>query len=69
MAVRSPMTKRETSAEKQKLAEAMSPASNTKAKAEVKVKAMAKAAKVLAGVLLIKEVLDSNEDSDKSQKR
>ena len=69
MAVRSPMTKRETSAENNWLSEATLPDANAKAKAKVKVKAKAKPAKVPAGVLLITQVLDSFEDFDKSQKR
>ena len=69
MAVRSPMTKRETSTETNKFSEATLPAAKAKAKAKVKVKAKAKPAKVPAGVLLIKEVLDSREESDTSQKR
>ena len=52
MAVRSPLTKRETSIEKKKHYDASTPAPKAKAKAKAKVKAKAKAAKVPAGVLL-----------------
>ena len=69
MVVRSPMTKRETSVEKKKLSEALTPAPKAKAKAKVKVKAKAKAAKVPAGVLRTKDVLDKKENSDKDQQR
>ena len=69
MAVRAPMTKRETSAEKKRLSEALLPAAKAKAKAKANVKAEAKATKVKAGVLLTKEVSDYEGGSDKSQSR
>ena len=59
MAVRSPLTKREASIEQTKHSDASTPAPKAKAKAKVKVKAKAKAAKVPAGVLLTKDVLDT----------
>ena len=69
MAVRSPLTKRETSIEKQNHSDASTPAPKAKATAKVKVKDKAKAAKVLAGVLLTKDVKNKDEDSDKAQQR
>ena len=69
MAVRSPLTKRETSIEKNKHSGASTPAPKAKAKAKVKVKAKAKAAKVPAGVFLTKDMTNKNEDSDNVQQR
>ena len=65
MALRSPLSKSETSLEKKKVAEASSPTLKPKAKAKVKVKAKAKStAKVPGTVLLIKQ---SDEASDATQ--
>ena len=65
MALRSPFSKRETSLEKKKVAEASSPTPKPKAKAKVKVKAKAKStAKVPGTVLLLKK---SDEASDATQ--
>ena len=55
MALRSPLSKRETSVEKKKLADASQPSHKPKAKAKVKVKAKAKAAKVPGTVLLLQK--------------
>ena len=56
MAVRSPLSKKETSVERKKFAEASQPSPKPKAKAKVKVKAKAKsAAKVPGTVLLFKQ--------------
>ena len=69
MAVRSQLTKRETSIENKKHSAAINPAPKAKAKAKVKVKAKAKAAKVPAGVLLTKDVKNKDEDSEQVQQR
>ena len=69
MAVRAPLTKRETSAEKKTSSEALLPAAKAKAKAKAKIKAKAKATKTEAGVLLTKEVSDDDGGSDTSQTR
>ena len=66
MAVRSPLTKRETSIENKQYSDALTPAPEAKAKAKVKVKAKAKAAKVPAGVLFTKDVKNTDEDFDKA---
>ena len=56
--MRSPLSKRETSAEKKKISEASPPTPRPKAKAKVKVKAKAKStAKVPGTVLLFKKDL------------
>ena len=56
MALRSPLSKRETSAEKKKISEASPPTPRPKAKAKVKVKAKARStAKVPGTVLLFKK--------------
>ena len=68
MASRSPLSKRETSVEKKKLADASQPSPKPKAKAKVKVKAKAKAAKVPGTVLLLKKTVDKAEDPDAIQK-
>ena len=67
MAVRAPVTKLETSAEKKKSSEALLPAAKAKARAKAKIKAKAKATKAKVGVLLTKEVSDDERGSDKSQ--
>ena len=65
MAVRSPLSKKETSVERKKLAEASQPSPKPKAKAKVKVKAKAKsAAKVPGTVLLFKRTGDKEEVPD-----
>ena len=69
MAVRSPLTKRDTAIEKKKHSDASTPAPTAKATAKVKVEAKAKAAKVPARVLLTKEVLNEHENSVKDQQR
>ena len=61
MAVRSPLSKRETSVEKKKLAEVSQPSPKPKAKTKVKVKAKAKAAKVPGTVLLLNKTNDEEE--------
>ena len=69
MAVRSPLTKQETSIENNKHSDASTLAPKAKAKAKVKVKAKAKAAKVPVLVLVTKDVLDKHENSDKDEQR
>ena len=69
MALRSPLSKRETFIEKKKHADASHPTPKAKPKAKVKVKAKAKAAKVPASVLLIKEMYKEQRDSDGTQQR
>ena len=65
MALRSPLSKRETSAEKKKISEASPPTPRQKAKAKVKVKAKAKAtAKVTGTVLLLKKNEETIEAPD-----
>ena len=68
MALRSPLSKHETSVEKKKLADASQPSPKPKAKATVKVKAKAKAAKVPGTVLLLKKTDEQEEDPDAIQK-
>ena len=68
MALRSLLSKRATSVEKKKLADASQPSLKAKAKAKVKVKAKAKAAKVPGTVLLLKKTDDEEEDPDAIQK-
>ena len=68
MALRSPLSRRETSVEKSKLADASQPSFKANAKAKVKVKASAKAAKVPGTVLLLKKTDDAEEDPDAIQK-
>ena len=60
MALRSPLSKRETFIEKKKRADALHPTPKAKPKAKVQVKAKAKAAKVPASVILTKEQRDSD---------
>ena len=67
MALRSPLSKRETSVEKKKLADASQPSPKPNAKAKVKLKAKAKAAKVPGTVLLLKKIDDEEEDPDAIQ--
>ena len=62
MALRSPLSKRETSVEKKKLADASQPSLKAKAKAKVNVKAKAKAAKVPGTVLLLKKTDEEEEE-------
>ena len=64
MALRSPLSKRETFIEKKKHADALHPTPKAKPKAKVKVKAKAKAAKVSASVFLIKDMNKEQGDSD-----
>ena len=65
MALRSPLSNRETSVEKKKIAEASPPTPKPKANAKLKVKAKAKStAKVPGTVLLFKR---SDEASDANQ--
>ena len=64
MAVRSPLSKRETSVEKKNLADALQPSLKAKAKAKVKVKAKAKAAKVPGTVLLLKKTDEEEEEEE-----
>ena len=68
MALRSPLSKSETSFEKKKLADASQPSPKPKAKATVKVKAKAKAAKVPGTVLLLKKIYEEEEEPDAIQK-
>ena len=68
MALRSPLSKRETCVEKKKLADASQPSVKAKATAKVKVKAKAKAAKVPGTVLLLKKNDDEGEDPDAIQR-
>ena len=58
MALRYPLSKRETSVEKKKLADASQPSLKAKVKAKVKVKAQAEAAKVPGTVLLFKKTYE-----------
>ena len=68
MAVRSPLSKKETSVERKKFAEASQPSPKPKAKAKVKVKAKAKStAKVPGTVLLLRKTEDKGEASDAIQ--
>ena len=68
MALRSPLSKRETYLEKKKVAEASSPTPKPKAKAKVKVKAKAKStAKVPGTVLLLKKSDETQDASDATQ--
>ena len=67
MAVRAPLTKRETPAEKKKSSEALLPNAKAKAKAKAKIKAKAKSTKAKAGVPPTKEVSDDEGGSDRSQ--
>ena len=60
MALRSPLSKRETVIEKKKLADASQPTPKAKPKATVKVKAKANAAKVPASGILTNEHCDSD---------
>ena len=53
MAVRSLLSKKETSVERKKLAEASQPSQKPKAKAKVKVKAKAKSAAKVPGTVLL----------------
>ena len=65
MAVRSPLSKKETSVERKKHAEASRPSPKLKAKAKVKVKAKAKStAKVPGIVLLLKKNDEAPEAPD-----
>ena len=65
MALRSPLSKRETSAEKKKISEASPPIPRPTAKAKVKVKAKAKStAKVPGTVLLLKKNDETQEAPD-----
>ena len=67
MALRSPLSKRETFIEKKKHADASHPTHKAKPKATLKVKAKAKAAKVPASVFLTKEMNKEQGDSDGTQ--
>ena len=68
MALRSPLSKRKSSLEKNKVSEASSPTPKPKAKAKVKVKAKAKStAKVPGTVLLLKKIDETQEASDATQ--
>ena len=68
MAPRSLLSKKETSVERKKIAEASQPSPKPKAKAKVKVKATAKsAAKVPGTVLLLKKTEDIEEVPDAIQ--
>ena len=68
MALRSPLSKRETSFKKKKIAEASPPTPKPKAKAKVNVKAKAKStAKVPGTVLLLKKIDETHEASDAIQ--
>ena len=69
MALRSPLSKRETFFEKMKHADALRPTPKAKPKAKVKVKAKAKAAKVPASVFLTREMNKEQGDSDGTQQR
>ena len=65
MAARSPLSKKETSIERKKIAEASQPSPKPKAKAKVKVKAKAKStAKVPGTVLLLKKNVETQEAPD-----
>ena len=66
MAVRAPVTKLETSAEKKKSSEELLIAAKAKAKAKAKIKAKAKATNPKAGVLLTREVSDIEGGSNRS---
>ena len=68
MAVRSLLSKKETSVERKKFAEASPPTPKPKAKAKVKVKAKAKStAKVPGTVLLLRKTDDIEAASDAAQ--
>ena len=68
MALRFPLSKRETSVEKKKIAEASPPTPKPKAKATVKVTAKAKStAKVPCTVLMFKNIDETNKASDAIQ--
>ena len=68
MAVRSRLSKKETSVERKKVAEASPPTPKPKAKAKVKVKAKAKStAKVPGTVLLLRKTDETKEASDAIQ--
>ena len=68
MVVRSLISKKETSVERKKVAEASPPTPKPKAKAKVKVKAKAKStAKVPVTVLLLKKTDETHEASDAIQ--
>ena len=69
MAVRAPVTKLETSAEKKKSSEALLLAAKAKAKANAKIKAKAKATNPKAGVLLTRDVSDIEGGFDRSHTR
>ena len=68
MAVRSPLSKKETFVERKKFAEASQPSPKPKAKAKVKVKAKAKStAKVPGTVLLLRKTDDIEKAPDAAQ--
>ena len=68
MAVRSLLSKKETSVERKKFSEASQPTPKPKAKATVKVKAKAKStAKVPGTVLLLRKIDETKEASDAIQ--
>ena len=69
MALRSPLSKRETCIEKKKHADALHPTPKAKPKAKVKVNANAKAAKVPASVPLTKDMNKEQGDSGGTQQR
>ena len=62
MAVRSPLSKKETSVERKKIAEASQPSPKPKAKAKVKVKAKAKSAAKVPGTVLLLKTSEDNEE-------
>ena len=66
MALRSPLSKRESSLERKKVAEASSPTPKPKAKAKVKVKAKAKSTAKVPGTVLLLKKNDEASDADQT---
>ena len=66
MALRSPLSKRESSLERKKVAEASPPTPKPKAKAKVKVKAKAKSTAKVPGTVLLLKTSDEASDADQT---
>ena len=67
MAVRSLLSRKETSVERKKFAEASQPSPKPKAKAKVKIKAKAKSTAKVPGTVLLRKTDDNGDASDAVQ--